>query len=182
MKTVHFCFYCLFAMAVAVTATPLSAKAPLGIGDLAPSFSGRDQDGNKWRLGAELGKQIVLLYFYPRDDTRGGAVEACGLRDRMTDLKLRDVAVFGVSFDNRSSHKNFAFKYNLNFPLLADTHGRIADAYGARLGPDQKMARPVSFLIGLNGKIIHITDSPDPDVHLREMQSAIEHLNGKAFP
>jgi peroxiredoxin Q/BCP len=67
----------------------------------------------------------------------------------------------------------------LNFPLIADTNGNIADAYGARMGKAAKMARRISFLIGLNGKIVHVTDSPNPDVHLEEMQSAIKNLQGK---
>jgi peroxiredoxin Q/BCP len=180
MKTSR--FYWLLAVIFAMTAIPLLAKASLEIGDQAPQFTGHNQDGKKWKLSSEIGKSIVLLYFYPKDDTRGGAMEACGLRDKMVDLKLRDVTVVGISFDSVTSHKNFAFKYNLNFPLLADTTGKIADAYGARLAPDKKMARPVSFLIGLDGKIIHITDSPDPETHLHEMQVAIEHLNGNAFP
>ena len=163
-------------------ASPLAARPPLAVGDEAPMFSGHDQDGNRWRLRSHIGKSVVLVYFYPKDDTRGCTMEACGLRDRMPDFKQRDVAVVGISFDNAASHKNFTFKYNLNFPLLADTSGEIADAYGARLGPDKKMTRRVSFLIGLNGKIIHITDSPDPDVHLREMRAAVEALNGRTFP
>ena len=89
------------------------------------------------------------------------------------------VDVVGVSFDSVDSHKTFVFKYDLNFPLIADTNGKIADAYGARMSPDKKMARRVSFLIGLDGKIIHVTDSPNPDVHLQEMQHAIKDLQAK---
>jgi peroxiredoxin Q/BCP len=182
MKTFRSCFYGLFAAVLAMTATPLLATFPLTVGDQAPLFTGHDQDGKKWSLKPQIGQRIVLLYFYPKDDTRGCTAEACGLRDKMLELKQRDVEVIGISFDNATSHKDFAFKYNLNFPLLADTTGKIADAYGARMGADKNMARRVSFLIGLNGKIIHITDSPDPDVHVREMMSAIGHLNGSTFP
>src|SRR5262249_34847840 len=101
--------------------------------------------------------------------------EACGLRDRMADLKKQDVEVIGVSFDNGESHKAFITKYNLNFPLLVDSDGKIADAYGVRL-PGKSMARRVSFLIGLDGKIVHVTDNRDATVHLSEMSDAIQKL------
>ena len=182
MKLFYSCFYGVLAAAFAMTATPVLAKLPLAEGDKAPLFSGHDQDGKKFNLKSEIGKKIVLLYFYPKDDTRGCTAEACGLRDRMLDFKQRDVEVVGVSFDNAGSHQQFVFKYNLNFPLLADTSGKIADAYGVRVQPDQKMARRVSFLIGLNGHIMHITDSPDPAVQLREMQIAIGHLEENTWP
>jgi peroxiredoxin Q/BCP len=125
---------------------------------------------------------VVLLYFYPKDDTRGCTTEACSLRDNMVDFKAAGVDVVGVSFDGKESHKRFIFKYNLNFPLLADTSGAIADAYGARVEEDKKMDRRISFLIGLDGKILHVTDSPDPAVHLKEMREAIGQLKGKVSP
>ena len=65
---------------------------------------------------------------------------------------------------------------NLNFPLLADTDGKIADAYGVRM-TGRDMARRVSFLIGLDGKIAHVTDTPNADTHLSEMKEAVEKLN-----
>jgi peroxiredoxin Q/BCP len=145
------------------------------VGDKAPVVSGKDQDGKSWNLADEVGKKVLLLYFYPKDDTPGCTKEACGLRDRMSDLKKQDVEVIGVSFDNGESHKAFIGKYQLNFPLLADTDGKIADAYGVRL-PGKSMARRVSFLIGLDGKIAHVTDNRDAAVHLSEMSDAIQKL------
>jgi peroxiredoxin Q/BCP len=72
--------------------------------------------------------------------------------------------------------KKFIAKYNLNFPLLADTDGKIADAYGVRM-TGRDMARRVSFLIGLDGKIAHVTDTPSADTHLSEMKEAVAKLN-----
>ena len=94
----------------------------------------------------------MLLYFYPKDDTAGCTKEACGLRDRIGDLKKDNVEVVGVSFDNAESHKAFIEKYKLNFPLLVDSDGKVADAFGARYA-GKNMARRVSFLIGMDGKI-----------------------------
>ena len=183
MKSFHRCLCWIFAAVFAAAAAPVLARSlPLKVGDTAPRVSGHDQDGKKWKLKDDLGKQFVLLYFYPKDDTRGCTAEACSLRDSMVDFKQEGVAVVGVSFDPAESHKRFAFKYNLNFPLIADTSGSIAKAYHARMTGEKKMDRRISFLIGLDGKIVHITDSPDPSAHLREMQDAIARLGGKTSP
>lgn len=77
-----------------------------------------------------------------------------------------------MSFDSADSHQKFISKYNLNFPLLADTDGKIADASGIRMS-DKNMTRRVSFLIGLDGKILHVTDTPKAEVHLAEMKEAV---------
>ena len=151
-----------------------SAQTPK-VGDKAPLIEGKDQDGKTWKLADEVGKKIVLLYFYPKDDTPGCTKEACGFRDRIADLKKDNVEVIGVSFDSPESHQKFIAKYNLNFPLLADTDGKIADAYGGRM-PGRPMARRVSFLIGLDGKIAHVTDTMNAETHLTEMKSAVEKL------
>ncbi|MGO8701371.1 MAG: peroxiredoxin [Limisphaerales bacterium] len=180
MKTYCHRLCCLTAAAMVAAALPLLANAlPLMVGDKAPEFAGHDQDGHKWKLKSQLGKEVVLLYFYPKDDTRGCTAEACGLRDKMFNFKQEGVTVIGVSRDSAKSHKEFIFKYDLNFPLLADTSGDIAKAYGAQMGDNDKMDRRVSFLIGLDGRIVHITDSPDPAVHLREMQAAITRVQTK---
>jgi peroxiredoxin Q/BCP len=149
------------------------------VGDKAPIVQGQTENGKTWNLKNDLGKKIVLLYFYPKDDTPGCTKEACGLRDKMGDLKQKGVDVIGVSFDSAESHQKFIHKYNLNFPLLADTDGKIADVYGVRRAPGKSMARRVSFLIGKDGKIKHVTDNPNADVHLAEMGDAIEHLKQK---
>jgi peroxiredoxin Q/BCP len=149
------------------------------VGDQAPLIEGKDQDGKTWKLADHIGKHVVLFYFYPKDDTPGCTKQACGLRDRMGDLKKDKVEVVGVSFDSSESHQKFIAKHNLNFPLLADTDGKIADAYGVRREPGRNMARRASFLIGLDGKIAHVTDVPSADVHLTEMKDAVAKLEKK---
>ena len=148
------------------------------VGDKAPLVAGKNQDGKNWKMEKSIGKKIVLLYFYPKDDTPGCTKEACGLRDRMEELKKDKVEVVGVSFDNEQSHQEFIAKYKLNFTLLADTDGKITDAYGVRV-PNGNKARRVSFLIDLEGKIAHVTDSPQADAHLSQMKEAIEKLKQK---
>ena len=151
-----------------------SAKPP-AVGQLAPPVVGKDQDGKEWKLSDVVGKKVVLLYFYPKDDTPGCTKEACGLRDRMGELKQDGVEVIGVSFDSSESHQKFIAKYHLNFPLLADTDGKITDTYGARM-LSKNMSRRVSFLIGLDGKVAHVTDNMSADAHLNEMKDAVAKL------
>ena len=159
------------------TTAAFSAEVPK-VGDKAPLVEAKDQDGNAWKLADAVGKQVVLLYFYPKDDTPGCTKEACGLRDRMADLKKDNVQVIGVSFDSAESHQKFIAKHSLNFPLLVDTDGKIADAYGTHIA-GRNVARRVSFLIGLDGKIAHVTDNPSADAHLNEMKDAIGKLAKK---
>jgi peroxiredoxin Q/BCP len=156
----------------------IAAEMPK-VGDKAPAIEGKDENGKAWKLADQVGQKIVLIYFYPKDDTPGCTKEACGLRDRMGDLKKDNVEVVGVSFDSAESHQKFISKFNLNFPLLVDTDGKIADALGARREPGKNMARRVSFLIGKDGKIAHVTDNPKADIHLAEMKDAIEKLAKK---
>ena len=165
--------------AVLIAASAVAGTAPVPkVGEKAPLVTGKNQHGKSWKLADAVGKKIVLLYFSPKDDTPGCTKEACGLRDRMEDFKKDKVEVIGVSFDSAESHLLFIEKHKLNFALLADTDGKIADAYGVRL-PNGTKAKRVSFLIGLDGKIAHVTDSPQADVHLSEMKAAIEKLKAK---
>jgi peroxiredoxin Q/BCP len=170
-------FLLLTAVWLAGVALPTASAGQVPkVGDTAPLIQGQDQDGKTWKLADVLGKQVVLLYFYPKDDTPGCTKEACGFRDRMADSKKDKVEVIGVSFDTPASHQKFIAKYSLNFPLLADTDGKIADAYGVKM-TDKNMARRVSFLISLDGKIAHVTDSPSAETHLSEMKGAVGKLN-----
>src|SRR5882672_2172801 len=88
----------------------------LKVGEAAPLVTGVNQDGKEWRLANATGKKVVLLYFYPKDETPGCTKEACGMRDSLTDLQKSDVEVIGVSFDSAESHKSFIAKHGLNFP------------------------------------------------------------------
>jgi len=176
MNTICKTVSCVLALAGLVAAVQAadSAKTP-AVGDKAPLVQGKDQNGKDFKLADVVGKKIVLLYFYPKDNTPGCTKQACGLRDRMGDLKKENVEVVGVSFDNGVSHQKFIADHNLNFTLLSDTDGKIADAYGARM-TGKSMSRRASFLIGLDGKIAHVTDTPSADKHLAEMKDAVDKI------
>jgi peroxiredoxin Q/BCP len=145
------------------------------VGEVAPAFEGQDQDDHTVKLADFAGKKIVLLYFYPKDFTGGCTKEACVFRDRMGELKTNNVEVVGVSFDSVASHKKFAEQYKLNFTLLADTDGKIIKAYDAKM-PMVKMSKRASFLIGLDGKIVHVTSAMNPQTHFDEMKAALADL------
>jgi thioredoxin-dependent peroxiredoxin len=159
-------------------AAPVHAAQMPKVGDAAPLFSGQDQYGKTINLADLIGKKIVLLYFYPKAFTPGCTKEACGFRDRMGELQKDNVEVVGVSYDTVARQKAFTDKYHLNFPLIGDPDGKIVDLYGVRMD-HLHMAHRVSFLIGLDGKIVHVTDAGNPEVHFEQMKAAIAALSKK---
>jgi peroxiredoxin Q/BCP len=155
--------------------TLLTAAETPKVGAVAPAVEALDQDGKAWKLADQAGKSAVILYFYPKDDTPGCTKEACGLRDRIEGLNSLGVSVVGVSRDDAESHRKFREKHGLNFPLLVDVDGKVTEAFGAS-APDRPRSRRVSFLIGKDGKIVHVTDNRDAQVHLDELKTAVEAL------
>jgi thioredoxin-dependent peroxiredoxin len=145
-------------------------------GDAAPDFKGVTTDGSPVALGDYRGRKLVL-YFYPRDDTPGCTKQACSLRDGGAQLAARGAAVLGVSTQDQRSHQAFTRKYALDFPLLADTDGRVARAYGAlggtglleRVRTAAGLARRITFLIDERGRIAHVIDKPDVANHAAEV-------------
>lgn len=167
-----------FTLTAALVAGAADAGKTPQAGDKAPLVEGKDQDGKTVQLASAVKQGPVLLYFYPKDNTPGCTKEACGLRDRMGDLKKDGVTVLGVSRDNEASHQKFIADHNLNFSLLADVDGKITEAYGAAM-TGRPMSRRVSFLIGNDGVIQHVTDNGSADVHLAEMKEAMAKLPKK---
>ena len=98
-------------------------------GDPAPAFEGIDQNGQIIKLSDHAGKKVVL-YFYPKDNTPGCTAEACDFRDRDKELAGHGIQVIGVSADSEKSHKKFVDKFDLPFPLIADTEHEVIKAYG----------------------------------------------------
>lgn len=164
----------LSTLAVAVLGLHAIAATPKA-GDPAPKFEGRSTDGKTLKLDDFIGKQAVLLYFYPKDNTPGCTKQACTLRDRIGDLSKQGVQVIGVSMDTEESHQKFIAEHKLNFPLIADPEGKLVAQFDVAM-KDRNLARRASFLIGKDGKIVHVTDTPSADVHLTEMQEAVASL------
>lgn len=145
----------------------------LKVGDLAPFFEGKDQDGQDVNLASFPGKTIIL-YFYPKDDTPGCTATACSLRDEHKYLGERNYAVVGVSADNQQSHAKFSSKYELDFPLLADVDHKIVNAYGV-WGAKQFMGRVndgivrTTFVISPNGIIKAVVNKVDTQNHAQQI-------------
>ena len=107
------------------------ADNKLAEGSPSPDFTMQDQDGKSHTLSEYKG-QLVVVYFYPKDDTPGCTTEACSIRDDYTLFKKNGIQVFGVSYDDMKSHKRFAEKYDLPFTLLSDVDKSVAAAYGTQ--------------------------------------------------
>ena len=99
-------------------------------GQRAPAFTLQDGAGRKVSLRDFAGKHVIV-YFYPRDDTPGCTKEACGFRDRWKQIQRHGAVVLGVSPDGEASHRGFAEKYDLPFPLLSDPDKKVMEKYGA---------------------------------------------------
>jgi len=124
----------------------------LDIGTLAPDFSLEDQDGKRWTLKSLLEKGPLILYFYPADFTPGCTKEACTFRDLQKDLVQARLRVVGISPQDADSHKRFAAKHQLNFPLLADPDKQTVKSYDLD-GPLGFGVRRGTYLIGTDGVI-----------------------------
>jgi peroxiredoxin Q/BCP len=141
----------------------------LAVGTQAPNFTVKDTNGNTVSLSNYQGKAVVL-YFYPKDDTPGCTKEACSFRDSYAEYQGKDVAVFGVSMDDEASHQQFTAKFNLPFPLLADTDGAIAKAYDVDGGG---YAKRVTYVIGDDGTISHVFTTINTETHAKDILAAL---------
>jgi peroxiredoxin Q/BCP len=143
-----------------VVGSEAAAAAGPAVGDWAPQFTVEADDGSTVSLKDFAGRKIVL-YFYPKDDTPGCTREACDFRDSLGRLAIEKAVVLGVSKDDVKSHRKFREKYGLNFSLLADTDGKICEAYGvikdkSMYGRVTRGIERTTFLIGQDGKIAKI--------------------------
>lgn len=145
-------------------------------GQTAPDFKLPDQHGNIHTL-QDFSNRWLTLYFYPKDDTPGCTKQACGFRDNLLKLAEMDVAVVGVSVDDTHSHANFAKKYNLPFPLLADSNAEMAKRYHSLINLGIiKFARRNTFLINPQGKIAKVYFSASAADNSAEVVADVKKL------
>ena len=142
------------------------------INQKAPDFALPDQDGKIHSLSNYKNKW-VLLYFYPKDDSTGCTKEACDIRDNLPDFGNLNVVVLGVSADSQESHKQFADKYKLSFPLLSDETKEVINLYEAY--GQMKILR-TSFLINPKGIIVKIYKNVSPENHAENVLSDLRQF------
>ena len=147
----------------------LGGRTSLNPGDVAPELDAVDARGKRWTL-AELRGQRAVVYFYPKDDTPGCTREACDFRDQSAEL---GAVVLGVSTDAAASHTAFIQKYNLGFPLLADTDGAVSRRYGVL---DGGVSRRATFVLDREGRLAWIADPVKVEGHVAAVKAAVEAL------
>jgi peroxiredoxin Q/BCP len=141
----------------------------LQAGDKAPDFALPDQNGEPVKL-ADLKGQTLVLFFYPRADTPGCAIQACGVRDRGAEYAKAGARVIGVSPDEVAAVKKFADKFDLDFSLLADADHAVAEAYGtwgerSMYGKRYMGVQRATFLIDPDGRVAKVFPKVSPKTH-----------------
>ena len=143
-------------------------------------FTLSDENEKVHKLSDYQGK-YVLLYFYPKDNTKGCTTEACNFRDDYSAYREAGVVILGVSPDSTKSHKNFIDKFLLPFTLLADPNHKVCDLYGV-WGRKKFMGREydgvfrTTFLINPDGKIVKVFENVKPGQHSKEVLEVINSL------
>jgi peroxiredoxin Q/BCP len=151
-------------------------------GQPAPAFELAGSGGKTISLDDFRGKQAVVLYFYPKDDTPGCTKEACAFRDMGAQFAEAGAAILGVSTDDVASHDKFAGKFSLNFPLLADTDKSVSLAYGTwgektNYGKTSMGTLRTTFVIDRDGVIRNVFPSVKVDQHADEVLEAVRALS-----
>ena len=149
------------------------------VGDKAPDFTLPAQSGAPVRLQYRLGERVVVLYFYPKDDTRGCTAEACAFRDSHEVFSEAGAEVIGISSDSAEKHTAFAEKYKLPFTLLSDRGGQVRKRYGvpAVLG---LLPGRVTYVIDRGGTVRHVFNSMTHiDQHISEALDVVRQLQAE---
>lgn len=145
----------------------------LTIGQKAPAFTGKDQNGKTISLADFSGKKLVI-YFYPKDNTPGCTAQACNLRDNYDLLLKKGYAIVGVSCDTEKKHQNFINKFDLPFPLIADTEQELVNLYGvwkekSMYGKTFMGIARTTFVINEKGIIEEIINKVDTKNHTEQI-------------
>ncbi len=154
---------------------------PLSAGSPAPDFSLPDENGEIRHLSDYRGK-VVVLYFYPKDDTPGCTTEACKFRDSYEDYQKAEVSIVGISPDPVKKHQKFKAKYDLPFTLLSDEDHSVCESYGVWgrkkfMGKEYDGVFRTTFIIGKDGKILHVFENVKPEGHSQEILKVLAEID-----
>ena len=167
----------IVSLAVALAFSPAGiANEQVEVGAIAPDFELPDQDGELHSLEDYRG-QWVVLYFYPKDETPGCTTQACEFRDNIFAFRDLNAQILGVSLDDVESHKDFAENHSLPFPLLADTEGDAATAYGVKTRMfGMTVAKRQTFIVAPDGNLAKHYAEVDVDEHSQRVLADLEAL------
>ena len=153
-------------------------KSTLKIGDMVPEFTLKDQNEKDFTLTDFIGKQNLVIYFYPKDDTPGCTKEACQFRDDFEIFTDLDAIVVGISSDSPMSHQDFIAKYNLPFTLLTDSTDEVRKAFGVKGNYSNQQPGRVTFVIDKMGVIQYVFDSgTEIEAHVEQAKEVLVKLN-----
>jgi peroxiredoxin Q/BCP len=160
-------------------------QTTLSIGDKTPLFKAIADDGSTWNISKFLGKDYIVIYFFPGAMTSGCTKQACSYRDHQENLTSADAIVVGISGDKIENLKLFKQADNLNFPLISDEKGSIAKSFGVPVGEGASLKRTVggieheivrditikrwTFIVGKDGKIIYKNETVNPEKDSEEV-------------
>jgi thioredoxin-dependent peroxiredoxin len=175
----------LFISLLILASISMNAQQPLSVGDKIPLFKATADDGSTWDISKYIGKDYVIVYFFPAAMTSGCTKQACSYRDRQGDLTSANAIVVGISGDTPENLKLFKKAENLNFPLLSDSKGVIASKFGVPTAEGASIKRTVdgveheltrdltikrwTFIAGKDGKIIYKNDAVNAEKDSEEV-------------
>ncbi len=165
-------------------------------GDPAPEMTAVDDSGRIWKSSDHIGKNVIVVFFYPADLTKGCTQQACGFQKQLKEFQAAGAQIVGVSGDSIDNHQLFKKAHSLSFPLLSDQDGKVAAAFGVPTrdggsitrvlqGHQKKLVRGVTaqrwtFVIGLDGKIIHKNTAVDAAKDSQSVLKIIRQLTASA--
>ena len=171
MKRISILLISLWIMALGTKAQSLQ------VGDRIPNFTLKDQQGEDFSISSVLGKRILVIYFYPKDDTPGCTKEACSFRDSYEAFTDEGAMVIGISADDVETHRQFAEKYRLPFTLLADTGNKVRKKFGVPGNLFGLIAGRVTYVVDNRGIIRHIYNSQvNASQHIDESLEALRKV------
>jgi peroxiredoxin Q/BCP len=152
----------------------------LNVGDDAPEFEGEVADGSKIKL-SDFKDKLVILYFYPKDNTPGCSIEASSFNNLKSEFDKRNIIIIGISKDDLNSHKDFSEKLCLNFPLISDSESDICEQYGvyvqkSMFGKKYMGIDRVTFLIDKQAKIAYIWNKINVMSHANNVLEYIDSI------
>jgi peroxiredoxin Q/BCP len=147
----------------------------LQVGDLMPHFKAKDAQGNDFDSSSCIGKKAVVVYFYPKDDTRVCTQQACSFRDQYEDFKTLGAEVIGISGDSIRSHQKFSAQYQLPFILLSDSDKKIRNLFGVPTNLLGLIPGRVTYVANKDGIVIMVFNSMSGEIHIAKALKALRN-------